>query len=1226
MTARELELASSDQPLYEGQSIPFERLDPGRFEQCVFACFQCIQADQNLRIDAQPSGSGDGGFDVEGVAANTGRRACIQCKRQKARLGLPLLAKEVAKVAATAALGRSDVGVHFFICTGGVTKDLRRFLRESDRATILRAAVEALVGANEGELKSLREQLICKDKAPDDVVRSYVGGLDRLLAWDLEELDSALSTRWSDVLEVLGRYFRVASVVREHPRAQFARDVYQDRCAEFVASVQPRLEKGELPAGLAASSAADPGPKSAAPMRPVLDVPALASLAPGETALVVAEGGAGKTTLLRLIRAEVARTSGESALSVLVSCADYTSGGLDQAVHAQLGVQSGSWRTLPDRIVLLCDGINEAPPELVKALFSELSPLLGSRQVSCIFTSREDSRSARMVLPAIPCASLRLVPLTPGRVRRLAREILVDKSNISAFADAYGAMANRAAGSFIWTPFAVRVALKLWVESRVLGDTLGELLQAVLTARADRDLEIASAEVGADLPKDSVLGLAAAMAFQLLVVEHQVSCRVSEVGGVLARAKAHCANTLGADGLNSVQFAALLLKHDLIQRTADDSFRWSHQLVAGALAAPLLAREWKRYVATLQRPLTDDAWIFAAKFIQESELDEFLQTLFDADLMLGAKAAAELPRAERDRALKYIARALQPGEPENLQVTGLFALARLQTERALGVLRGLEESRESDLGFAAARALAYSGDKEFLLRLGEEIDRCRQMGWSMSGGDVAIWEEASFADRISIARERLSVVKPGEPANESLSLVAYEATIDDLPLLEPHFMAAKTLIAWRTSLRAIERADRLRAQELFEQTLFEATTNAERGTIITAAHELGLAVDSDSAFTVLLALAEESDGDTNTALARSDLVTKVLSRVPLTESITTTVEKELPTSTGELKQCLWHLAPHIPSGRIATLALETFEKDANNVGMAANFFLANSELRTTHFDSLVNACEAFLSNKIHWFTFGAWRVLELMAELGFTPAAADSLRQMILRLSQLLETAEAGEVPEFEATESHLARGFEVDNARIRLERYAGPLVPGVVGAIQHLMPEVVLKLLRFDLARSSPGKEFVEALRHIDPELIDETLASVGDPWAQRSGLEIVCEFGLTERRLDLLRTHLRETYCHPAGIGDVTRTLEKCWNTKACEMVVETVAGFEEWPLQWQQCFWDFARMVSDRLLPSDRPFVERHLATAKTEFARRILGIWRQVTFDSRVGLSRLEMGQA
>lgn len=122
---------------------------------------------------------------------------------------------------------------------------------------------------------------------------------------------------------------------------------------------------------------------------------------------------------------------------------------------------------------------------------------------------------------------------------------------------------------------------------------------------------------------------------------------------------------------------------------------------------------------------------------------------------------------------------------------------------------------------------------------------------------------------------------------------------------------------------------------------------------------------------------------------------------------------------------------------------------------------------------------------------------------------------------------------------------------------------------------------------------------------------------------LKLVCEFGLTDRRLELLRTHFKEFYCHPAALGTIEKAFEKCWDARACAMVVETVAAFEEWPEKWQQCFLRFIRMVGLKVTGEDRNFIEHHLALAKTDYARRVLRIWRQATIDSRVGLSRLEV---
>lgn len=1209
-------------PLYEARSVPFEKLSADDFEKCVFSCFLAIQSHQGLRIDGQPAGSGDGGFDVYGLAVDSKRTLCIQCKRQKASLGLPLLARELAKVALTTRLEKSDVGVHFFICTGGVTQELRRLLRETDRTEILNETLSVIRGITEGELHTLRERLTQVGENVEEIVGSYVQSLDRLVAWDMGEFDAALSPAWESALNVLERFFKVSTAVREHPRALFDRKAYLDRCSSFTAVVQPHLEEGKLPAGLVELSGADPGPQEPSPRKNLLTLKSLAALAPGEAALVVAEGGAGKTTLLELVRAEAARESSNSTLAVLITCAEYTSGALDTAMHAQLAVKSGNWRMLPDKIQILCDGINEAPPNAVRSLFGELKPLLESNSISCIFTSREDSRTVRTVLPTVPCATLRLAPLTPGRVRALAQHELTEESEVSAFADAYRAMATRAAGRFMWTPFAVRVALKRWKDSRQLGDTLGELLDATVSARADRDLEIPSQDSSSELPRASVLALASAMAFEMLVVDGQVTCGADVIGATFKRAIYLCSDVYGADGLNSSQFTGLLRKHDLVQRTADESFRWNHQLVAGALAAHHLASRWRQHLRALQQPLADDAWMFATRHVPKSDLDEYLRELFHADLMLGAEATAELPLGQRDLGLQHIFKALQSDQPEELQVTGLFALAKLGTERALTYLRKTAEDRLSENRFNAARALAYSGDRVFLLKLGLIVDRHRRAGWMMSGGEIAIWETASLADRIAIARERLLLAAPGQPVNESLRLVGYEASHEDLPLLEAHLHAAEDLTAWITALRAIKIADSDHAQYLLKETLSKEVNSATKASIMTAGHSLGLSVDVDEAFSLLIDLSSETPEDSNVAIIKQDLIRKVLGELPLDTSIRREVEEQLPTATGDKKSSLWQIATRIESPTLALAALDTFGNDLESVGMAANFFLTHRTLRDQHHDALHAAIDQYLSDKANWFTFNSWRVLSLVSELQFTPRTAELLQRMILRLAELRELAHVGKLPVFDKSEEHIARDFKSESARFHLESYAGFLVTGTVAAWRFLPSNVLLTFLHFNLGSSTPGKEIVNVYREMDPDLLDDELEKVCDVWVQRAGLEMVCEFGLTNRRLELLRTHLRETYCHLAGLGHVIRALEKSWNASACAMVVETVAHFEDWPEEEQQFFWDFILMVRARVTGSDRDLIERHLALAKTAFARRVLRIWRQATLDSRVGLSRLE----
>jgi hypothetical protein len=114
------ELSETEQlpPLYEGDGLPVDKLEPGKFEDFVFVCLLQISPTWNLKSYGKPTGAGDGGFDVMGDNLVPHRKECVQCKRQQASLGISQVGVELAKVAATSKLEGSNVGEHRFICSG----------------------------------------------------------------------------------------------------------------------------------------------------------------------------------------------------------------------------------------------------------------------------------------------------------------------------------------------------------------------------------------------------------------------------------------------------------------------------------------------------------------------------------------------------------------------------------------------------------------------------------------------------------------------------------------------------------------------------------------------------------------------------------------------------------------------------------------------------------------------------------------------------------------------------------------------------------------------------------------------------------------------------------------------------------------------------------------------------------------------------------------------------
>ena len=211
------DLVKNQLPLYEGRGFPVDALSPDEFERFVFSCLLCIDRTLGIEITAKPTGSGDGGFDVQGQVITSGRTVCVQCKRLESPLGTPTVAEELAKVAAQSFLEGYDVEQHRFICSGGVRTKLRTQLKEKSRAQLAAAAGEKLASTPDGELANLRKRILECGADPRSIAEKYVVQLGVLVAWDMEEFDAALSGRWTDVLEIANRFFRLATSKKDFP-------------------------------------------------------------------------------------------------------------------------------------------------------------------------------------------------------------------------------------------------------------------------------------------------------------------------------------------------------------------------------------------------------------------------------------------------------------------------------------------------------------------------------------------------------------------------------------------------------------------------------------------------------------------------------------------------------------------------------------------------------------------------------------------------------------------------------------------------------------------------------------------------------------------------------------------------------------------------------------------------------------------------------------------------
>jgi len=232
------------------------------------------------------------------------------------------------------------------------------------------------------------------------------------------------------------------------------------------------------------------------------------------------------------------------------------------------------------------------------------------------------------------------------------------------------------------------------------------------------------------------------------------------------------------------------------------------------------------------------------------------------------------------------------------------------------------------------------------------------------------------------------------------------------------------------------------------------------------------------------------------------------------------------------------------------------------------------------------------------------------------------LSAMVKRLTRIQRAMEAEAIASLSSSDAKVLESTKSEHARFHVWGLAAQLIPVAAQARAFLSDDVLLSLLNFNShSYSGVVDHLSEALSGLSDAAIDEALNQVVEPWTRLSGLEAVCALGSTRIRVDMLAHELRQYYALPAALNIVLKAIEACWCKDVCEMIAKTVAEIPSWSEYESQFFWDFVRAVSRRVEPEDQAIFEEEILRARTDFARRILELWRDQASGSRVGLARL-----
>ncbi|WP_133678336.1 hypothetical protein [Paludibacterium purpuratum] len=674
--------------------------------------------------------------------------------------------------------------------------------------------------------------------------------------------------------------------------------------------------------------------------------------------------------------------------------------------------------------------------------------------------------------------------------------------------------------------------------------------------------------------------------------------------------------------MKEAEVVELLARHELVYISTSGHLNFGHQLLAGALAASELSRTWQKHAKSMTNHVADDAWIFAARMTPHEQVADYLEAMFNTDLMLGARAARELPSEFHKHAERFLEQSIAATSPEAVRVRGLFALAALGTPSAIATLRKFSVDTRAEEQHIAQRALAAAGDLDFLRQLLPEVDRMKSAPVKISGGEIRIWETAPLSLRLDLARQRLSECTLGEPVRESLFLLAYERAPNDTEIIEKHFRAARDWTAWQSGLFAMHATSSVRAKELLDEALLEAMTPVDKSHLIRTAALIGINIDLRMAFECATSEPSADEMKDDAAVILSRLVSDVVIKHELPSDLVAVVERELPCSSGDRRIRLWQIATGCKISSIAGYAVSCIEEWGSDLGYACNYFIEQSELRDTARWQLLDLCERGLRNEKKWYEWHAWRALTLVGELGFSVKTAGQLSAMIQRLTRIRRATENNDITSLSSDDAEVLNSTSPKYAKSRLNTCAAQLIQAASQARAFLSEEVLLSLLYFDTDNYDGVAEHLrDALSDLSDAAIDEVLSQLKDSQTRRSGLVAVCARGATQIRIQLLALELSQGYGHPAVMSFVKQAIEACWCKSVCEMVVKVVASIPIWPDVDTQFFWDFARAVGRRIAPDDRAVIEAHIAVARTAFAQRLLELWRDQTSSDRIGLARL-----
>lgn len=1224
--------------IYQGMRIPFGDLSPESFEDFAYGVLYEVAPKLGLRITGAPGGTGDRGFDIEGVRLSDGERVCLQCKRYTdTPLSKPHVAVELAKVALNTKLKGSTIVEHYIISSGDVRPVLRDALRETDHSSLIAEAVEKVL--NDDSFEALRSQA---QEAGIDVsatVTEYIQALgNNIIVWDGREFDIHLSSVYPQIQTLVDKYFQVEHVLRDQPRPDFDEGAYLNRCSTFspAARIPLMVRRGEIPANLRTDSPADPlylpsmtmatpGPAAAAVGDNLDDaVPLLCDVQPGELVLLIGSGGAGKTTTLEQVNQRLgnARRSSDAQLPIQLNLSEFRDD-LDAMIKRVLGITWGHWTSIPGRFLLLCDGLNEVPPGLIFHFLTQLGALPQAR-VGCVVSLRS-SGLARPVKCRPPTQILELVPLSIAQIRVLASRYL-EHSDLVRFIDIVRERLDASDVSLLSLPFGIACAIRVFRRTGSLPSTRSKLVEEVFYDRFERNHVTPNPlpDPLADVEYPTLKTLAQTLAYHLRILRRRSAISREELDRLVMdvcndlRDRKGDEAVFGISDLKENDLLRLIQHYEVLTSKPGGWWRMEHDIVAGFLAAPLLARTWRQHLDVLRESQCDDAWLFAGAHLSVEELHEYLAAVATVDLRLAAWTALEAAPEGLLR-MESLIEAVEAQEGIVAQAESALSWAIIRTPHALKRLHARldPEGHFAPSSSWAARALAMAGDEAYLSQILPTADRMMGFPGTISGREVDLWEHAPTAVALSLARQRLEREPPTSPLTMSLLTIVRYGDESDVHFIEGVMDGCSNFTGFTRAVHFLNRMAPDRAVEKLRHVLDEVDQPLGKFDVFRLLHEIGQPVD----LTWLLAFAMGDFWNQTVVDAltedryRADMseAIKILHTTPLPRPVQVELMQRYEGADADARRTIWLLAAAHGLPDFDSVAWDVINRRVlEEFGHVARFANSRSWTAEEFTGFTVNVTNALLLNTELWYSGDDLLLLDYLLERRQFETVTVVIQKQLSALLDADRRCHSGEVTVLMAGAEDILSESRPGAVQYRIADLIASRVCRSEQISDRLPVDLRVSLLQINMSgREGTWSALRALLSSIGDAAIDHQLEQIADRNTRLWALSIVSCRGATPTRLRILR---EELIAHVSGgwsSKELALVMTELWGDEALSAVVEGLVNVTWNPEVGPQFLIDLMNRIAERITPElAQRFLAPALAGQLSPSSREILQWWNDI----------------